>query len=126
VLQEVQGIQDNVPVNSSFEDEDRQKQRGKASLKEWCIEKGLQYFNHEHKQKHKHHTHTHSKDQKDYNVPRRSSSKDPPPKHVSHGRDYGQSQDAIKMWKNCQPKQPHKGDLEVLPVGPAPRQLYLD
>jgi len=124
VLQEVQGIQANAPVNSSFEDEDQQKQCGKAKLKEWCIEKGLQCFNREHKQEHKHRIHAPSKDQQEYNGPRRSSSKDPRPKQ--HNRDYGQSQDAIKMWKSCQPKQPHKGDLEVLPAGPAPRQLYLD
>jgi len=129
VLQVVQGIQANVPVNSSFEDEDQQKQRGKAKLKEWCIEKGFQCFNHEHKQKHKHHMHAPSKDQKEYNGPRRSSSKDPPPRQhnsLYDNKDYGQSHDAIQMWKCCQPKQPHKGDLEVLPAGPAPRQLYLD
>jgi hypothetical protein len=124
VLQEVQGIEGNVPGKSSFEDEDQKKQRGKVRLKDWCIEKGLQCFNHGHKHKHKHHTHAPSEDQKEFNGPRRNSSKDPPPR--AHNRDYGQSQDAVRMWKSCQPKQPHKGDLEVLPSQPAPRQLYLD
>jgi len=139
VLQEVQGIQANVPVNSSnvpvkssFEDEDQTNQpryqRGKALLKDWCIEKGFKLHrstNNECKQKHKHHIHSPPKDEKEHNGPRRSSSKDPPPRR-EHNRDYGQSQDAIKIWKSCQPKQPRKGDLEVLPAYAAPRQLYLE
>lgn len=125
VLEEVREIQANVLVNSPLKDGDKKSPCGKPRLKDWCIEKGFQCFNRGHQTPHKHHKHhKHHKDETEYNGPRRSSLKDPPVKQ--HNQDYGQNRDALEVWKHHQPKQPHKGDLEVLPAQPAePRQVYL-
>lgn len=128
VLEEVRGIQANIPSNSSFEDEHEKNspQHVKTTLQQWCIESGFEHISHDHSKKqthhHHHHTDTNSKDQKEYNGPRRNSLTDPPPKE--HVPNYGKHRDAVKMWKNHQPKQPAKGDREVLPAAkPMPRQV---